>query len=274
MRKARNRLVGVTAVYRCGSRIFSHQIVLDMMGREKLVETLHDLAAFSSVEIITYCVMPHHFELLVRVPGKVELTDSALLKRLTALYGEKSIPATLARRSIGTQGQIPQKLRKTLMRRMGDISVFMKELKQRFSRWYGTYSDHSGVLWAERFKSVLVEDAPVALQTAAVNIDLHPVRAGLVQDPKDYRFGSYAAALAGNKSSQGGLTKLVQKRDWPSAAAAYRSLLFPPNSPPNSETGSQPKSQAKAKAKSNFQSDSNSKLKSRTESHHRITHKK
>ena len=49
----------------------------------------------------------------------------------------------------------------------------------------------------------MVEDIPAALLAVAVYIDLNPVRAGLVKDPKDYRFRGYGEA-AGTK---GGLEK-------------------------------------------------------------------
>ena len=75
---------------------------------------------------------------------------------------------------------------------MGDVSIFMKELKHGFSIWYNRTHGRFGTLWAERFRSVLVEGRPLALQTVAACIDLNPVRANLCQDPKDYRFCGYA----------------------------------------------------------------------------------
>ena len=68
---------------------------------------------------------------------------------------------------------------------MGDVSAFMKELKQRFSIWFNRSHKRFGTLWAERFKSVLIENAASALRTVAAYIDLNPVRAGLVEDPKE-----------------------------------------------------------------------------------------
>ena len=46
--------------------------------------------------------------------------------------------------------------RKQLLARMGDISAFMKELKQRYTIWYNRNHGRFGTLWAERFKSILV----------------------------------------------------------------------------------------------------------------------
>ena len=80
-------------------------------------------------------------------------------------------------------GDAAEEMRTKLLSRMGDVSVFMKELKQRFSIWYNKSHRRYETLWAERFKSVLVEGSRSALRTVAAYIDLNPVRAGLVEDP-------------------------------------------------------------------------------------------
>jgi hypothetical protein len=87
---------------------------------------------------------------------------------------------------------------------MGDISEYMKAVKQRFSVWYNRTHERYGTLWAERFKSVLVEGKGNPLQTMAAYIDLNPVRAGIVEDPKDYRFCGYAEAVACSRPGIGG----------------------------------------------------------------------
>ncbi|MBL9132489.1 MAG: chemotaxis protein CheW, partial [Verrucomicrobiaceae bacterium] len=87
-----------------------------------------------------------------------------------------------------------------------------------------------GTLWMDRFKSVLVEGKGEALRTMAAYIDLNPVRAGLVKDPKDYRWCGYAEALGGSRRAQRGLCKAIGKPvdGWESASAAeaYRCILY------------------------------------------------
>lgn len=82
----------------------------------------------------------------------------------------------------------------------------------------------------DRFKSVLVEGKGEALRTMAAYIDLNPVRAGLVKDPKDYRWCGYAEALGGSRRAQRGLCKAIGKPvdGWQTAGAAeaYRCILF------------------------------------------------
>ncbi len=48
----------------------------------------------------------------------------------------------------------------------------------------------------------------------AAYIDLNPVRAGLVRDPKDYRWSGYGEAVAGKARAREGLTRLVDKANW------------------------------------------------------------
>lgn len=108
---------------------------------------------------------------------------------------------------------------------MGDISGYMKLLKQRFTVLFNAVHKRHGTLWSERFKSVLVEDG-IALRTMAAYIDLNPVRAGLVNDPKDYRYCGYAEAIAGNRVAQRGCTEVMQCSEWEVATADYRRLLF------------------------------------------------
>jgi len=69
----------------------------------------------------------------------------------------------------------------------------------------------------------------------AAYIDLNPVRAGIVKDPKDYRFCGYAEAVAGESPAKhgirfiwgayadGGMRQNVSMAD---ALRAHRSLIF------------------------------------------------
>ncbi len=49
-----------------------------------------------------------------------------------------------------------------------------------------------------------------AAQTVAAYIDLNPVRAGICEDPVDYRWSSYAEAAAGGKKARAGLARVMQ----------------------------------------------------------------
>ena len=226
MRMARIKIQGRSAVYHCMSRVVGGQALLSDVGQEKLVGILRRMAVFCGLEVITYCMMSNHFHVLVRVPEGPAPSDEELLARMEGLYGRKGGWVPLARQGMARGGRIDADIRQGMIERMGDVSAFMKEVKQRFSRWYNWQAGRYGTLWAERFKSVLVEDQAGAVETVAAYIDLNPVRAGLVADPKDYRFCGYAAALAGDRGAQAGLLSFAGGRGWKEWAAEYRQRLF------------------------------------------------
>ncbi|MBM3881789.1 MAG: hypothetical protein FJ387_19040, partial [Verrucomicrobia bacterium] len=212
MRRNRIKVKGRPAVYHCVSRIVGAQHLLDDLGKETLVRLLRRLATFCGLEVITYCIMSNHFHVLVRVPAEQNPSDEELVERMKALYGKaKPREAGLlyeAEKGLHEHGRVDADIRERMLARMGDVSEFMKEFKQRFSKWYNIRHQRFGTLWAERFRSVLVEDQTGVLETVSAYIDLNAVRAGLVEDPKDYRHCGYAAAVAGDAKARAGLLSL------------------------------------------------------------------
>ena len=108
--------------------------------------------------------------------------------------------------------------------RMHSLSEFFKGMLQRFTCWFNREHGRRGVLWESRFRSVIVEDG-LAARTMAAYIDLNPVRAGMVNDPADYRWSSYGEAVGGGrgaKKAQEGLVRAmysygsreVSERSW------------------------------------------------------------
>ncbi len=180
------------------------------------------VADFSGVQILTYALMTNHFHILVAVPGQVDIDDAELVRRVAVLYEEDRARAVEA----GLRGEVAESIRSEYLERMGDVSKFMKALKQRFSIWYNRNHGRVGTLWSERFKSVLVEGGGQALRTVAAYIDLNPIRAGCCRDPKDYRFCGYAEALGGRGRAREGLIRIMEKRRWKRAAWEYRMILF------------------------------------------------
>src|SRR5271165_5119183 len=103
------------------------------------------------------------------------------------------------------------------------------EFKGRFAQWYNRRHGRYGVLWADRFKSVLLEGGE-ALAAVAAYIELNPVRAGLCADPKDYRYCGYAEALAkGSSLARQGIKIVLGHSDaisWKEVSEQYRKYLF------------------------------------------------
>ena len=226
--------------YHVMSRTCGGEIWFDDIEKEALRRIIWRMAEFSGIKVVTYCLMGNHFHLLAEVPHRrtwLERFDgpdgeAKLFQHLSILYSKTYLGllrdelADLRQRGMGILAD--QKI-EALKKRFCDLSLFVKEIKERFSRWFNKRRGRKGTLWMDRFKSVLVEGKGEPLRTMAAYIDLNPVRAGLVKDPKDYRWCGYAEALGGSRRAQRGLCKALGKPvdGWKSASAAeaYRCLL-------------------------------------------------
>ena len=226
--------------YHVMSRTCGGEVWFDEVEKEALRRVIWRMAEFSGIKVVTYCLMGNHFHLLAEVPHRRNWLErfegpdgeAKLFEHLGILYSKAYLGllrdelADLRQRGMGIVAE--QKI-EALKKRFCDLSLFVKEIKERFSRWFNKRHSRRGTLWMDRFKSVLVEGKGEALRTMAAYIDLNPVRAGLVDDPKDYRWCGYAEALGGSRRAQRGLCKAQGKPvdGWRSAGAAeaYRCLL-------------------------------------------------
>ncbi|MGJ8676323.1 MAG: transposase [Akkermansiaceae bacterium] len=219
--------------YHVMSRTAGGEFLLGKEEKEGLRKLIWKMAQFCGVKVLTYCVMDNHFHILVRVRNKErfnqkfhgEQGEEELLKHLSLLYSKEFI--TRLRKEIDWMRGMEQEAEITEMldqfrERFCDLSVYMKEVKERFTRWYNKKHGRAGTLWQGRFKSVLVEDGN-ALRTMSSYIDLNPVRAGIVTDPKNYRWCAYAEAVAGSKRAGRGLCDVL---DVPTDTFANKQNLY------------------------------------------------
>jgi putative transposase len=197
------------ACYHCVTRTVNGEFLFDERSKETLRRMIWKVADFCGVQILTYAVLSNHFHVLIRVPRKGVISDEELLRRYSVLHPEPtsyhSARLSTVRAQLAGNDPSAQKWRSRQLALMGDISQFMKLLKQRFSIWYNKNHQRFGTLWAERFRSVLIQSTAHLLTMIAAYIDLNAVRAGLVGDPKDYRFCGYAEAVAGGTVARSGL---------------------------------------------------------------------
>ena len=200
--------------YHCISRIVDRQFLFGDREREQFVQFMREYEAFCGVRILTYCIMSNHFHILLEVPKRPEVLPSSeeLVKMLGRLSGNVSVGTVVQRIEMFQKAKAHKELNEYLesfWARMWDVSAFMKLLKQRYTQWFNSQKGRKGTLWEERFKSVLVDGCGEALATMAAYIDLNPVRAGMVEDPADYRWCGYAEASVGRRRAMEGLRIVV-----------------------------------------------------------------
>ncbi len=218
------------AAYNCISRTVNGEWLFDDVAKEILRRQLWQVADYCGVRVITYTIMSNHFHVLLNVPQRAPVSDAELLRRYKVLYPTptkyQSARLAVIEAELATNGPEARAWRRRQLALMGDVSQFMKLVKQRFSIWFNKSHNRFGTLWAERFKSTLVETKDRLRQTMAAYIDLNCVRAGLVTDSKDYRFCGYAEAVAGNVAAQEGIRSVAGGRAWDETQADYREMLF------------------------------------------------
>ena len=223
MRKLRLKTDG-EGFYHVGSRCVDRTFRFDNDDKTHIVDQIRRMAAFCGMEVNTYSVMTNHFHILLHVLPERELTDDELASRVAALYGhdraEEYRSAWAAYRRDGCKAAMQrlEEERGALLRRMGDLSTYMKELKQWISRDYNKKVGRVGTLWEDRFWSCLLEDSAKTLTQVARYIDCNAVRAGIVERPEDYKWCGYAAAHAGREAAQKALGAIF--RDAPGIAWA------------------------------------------------------
>ncbi|MCC5842264.1 MAG: hypothetical protein JJT96_19265, partial [Opitutales bacterium] len=142
-----------------------------------------------------------------------------LVGRFRALYGgtrcaSLGLDADDLEVILKKNGDSAEGIRRRLKARMGDVSVFMREVKTRFTLWYNRKHDTVGTFWAERFRSVIVEADTAAQRMVAAYIDLNPVRAGLVEDAGNYGFSGFGEACAGGRAARRGIARVEGKATW------------------------------------------------------------
>ena len=231
-----------TCCYHVMSRVAGGDLLFGDVEKEAFRKLMRRMERFSGVEVLTYAVMGNHFHLLVRVPerekflrkfekGSKVAREERLFEHLKLLYSRAYLTQLKAELEVMKGKKMDELYEKTIagyLERFCSLKHFMKELKERFSRWFNKRYGRRGTLWQERYRSILVEDGE-ALRTMAAHIDLNPLRAGLVDDPKDYRWCGYAEAMGGSKRARVGLCRVlgVAMDSWGEVGReTYRNLLL------------------------------------------------
>lgn len=80
--------------------------------------------------------MNNYLHLLIKLPENSDLNDGDLCQRMSALYSKLTVNEFIEKLLKARRGDdfvLAQLLRKRMTCRMRDLSMFMKDLKQRFS---------------------------------------------------------------------------------------------------------------------------------------------
>jgi putative transposase len=257
------------AAYHLATRLAGNLPLLEESHRGMLRKMLQAVATYCGVGVLNFTILDNHFHLLLRVPrrdSRESLTREELLGRVAVLHADLAVLLQEAlfpeneemAQAVVQPGSALERFGFRLMQGkaalaspldsavdwaerelerhrglMHDLPMFVRLLKQRFSKWYNATNDRFGTLWTDRFRSILLEDRPEVLQAVSAYIDLNAVRRGWVEAPADYTHCGLAEAVAGDLAARQGITSVVGEENgdaaagsWPAVLERHRSLLW------------------------------------------------
>lgn len=236
MRVRRGLLIDGTSVqyFHVVSRVVDRRFIFEERERAVFHRMMRQIESFSGVAVMAYSLMGNHFHLLLKVVPvqQMEMGDGAVWERMKHLYNSEQMSEWEEElnqyRNEGKWGSV-EDFYEGFRRRMGKLSEFVKELKQRFSIWYNAENGRKGTLWEERFRSVLIDGAGHSLLRVASYIEMNAVRAGVVRFASDFRWCSYSEARHTGGIARKHLLEIARgiglEMPWGEAEQVYSSRL-------------------------------------------------
>lgn len=220
-------------IFHVVSRIVDRRMVFGDTEKRVFVEMMRRYEGFCGVRVLAYSVMGNHFHILVQMTARPETMDEMeVWRRMKYLYEDDRIREfEEGIREWETLGfnERSAEFFEGMRNRMHDLSIFVQELKQRFSKWYNNRKQRKGTLWEDRFRSVLLGGDEGAILAVAAYIDLNAVRAGIVSAPQEYEWCSFGEAMAGGRLARQGLIQVFSGRGgkirWEKVKIYYSEVL-------------------------------------------------
>jgi len=126
-------------LYHVVSRVVGQRMIFGEEEKRRFRALLVAYGGFSGIEVVAWCLMDNHFHLLLHVPSKVDndpsrLPEDEVLRRLRLIYKEPAVREIERVLGLHADAEGRRRYLEQFTRRMGDLPMFMRTLKQRFSR--------------------------------------------------------------------------------------------------------------------------------------------
>lgn len=210
MSHSNNRTKEPETVHHLISRIAHRVYFLKDDERKDFLEIVRRTAQFTGLQLIGWCVMGNHFHLLVFLPMPRFVDEQEVLERYEALKGGQaasSIASSFAEwRKQGESGErLVSEWLDAQRRRMYDVGIFMKIVKQWFTTEYNRRNGHKGTLWESVYFDRIVPRVESEMAKCLGYIHLNPIRAAASDKSDGYAWSSYSAFRKGDPTATAGM---------------------------------------------------------------------
>ena len=206
--------------YHLCSRIAAHKGEYPLSERAPMRRLLQIVEHYSQIyfcEVAAFCVMGNHYHLVVKFDRRRQVSRSELRARTRLMYPSKAAQEEI---DLWSEEQWEH-----YRRRLFDLSEYMRNVQAVFARWYNFNYVRRGRFWADRFKSVVLEDRRAVLD-CMLYVELNPVRAGLVQRPEEWHGSSLFVREIGEDGWLKPLKDLLEQPTEQKALREYREHVY------------------------------------------------
>ncbi len=185
----------------------------DKRCRRKIVEFIRLFSRVYCCKILGFCIMGNHYHLVVYMDEPRTMSRKELRERASVLYNDLILDAWF------------DSSWKRFEKRIFDVSELMRSLQSKIARWFNLTHNRRGRFWADRFKSVLLEDER-SMFDCLLYIELNPVRAGIVELPENYDGSSLYYREMKDDKWMGAITEITGRSRRKEAMSDYKSAVY------------------------------------------------
>ena len=189
----------------------------DPVAARRLIDMIRHFGRIYFCEVGGFCVMGNHYHLVTLFEGPHDVSRRELEIRAKKMY-----PGQMSQ--LRVQAWSDEQWER-FRERLFDVSEFMRNVQAAFARWYNRAHDRRGRFWADRFKSVYLENEQAVLD-CLLYVELNPVRAGLVQRPEKWKASSIGLREIGEDGWLMPLPRLLGRPSRKKALLEFRERLY------------------------------------------------
>ncbi len=188
----------------------------DPQARQKLLDMILFYVNAYRCRLAAFQIMGNHFHLVVHFEKLRPLSRQELRESAYKLYGREAEDKTAAWADAEW---------KKFNERLFDLSKLMANVGGFYAQWFNRTFGRRGHLWGDRFKSSELLGLE-AVQDAVLYVELNAVRAGIVNRPEQWKWGSALRRLTGQDQDLIPLEELFPADPGSDVYRSYRARLY------------------------------------------------